>query len=434
MALPVLAETQSPVHSFTLDNGLRILVREDRRAPVVTSQLWVNVGSSYEPPGQSGLSHALEHMLYKGSSKASPGDFTDILGRLGASENAFTNEDSTVYHQTVSATHLNTVLELTADIFSTARLSAQEFGREIEVIKTERRRNVDNSPTQFIFEKFNPIAYSGSGYRTPIIGRAADLQRMRIDDLRAWYQAWYVPNNATLVLVGDVQLAEVKILAQRYFGALPAKAIGPARRPLEPNNPGRRHIYLQDANALPSLHMAFNVPSHATSDDSRSLNALRLLDSLLTGGYSSRIQAQLLLKKSWLVSSRSQYEPFKRGDTLFIISTQLNSAIQKSPEAVRKGIWAILEDLKANPPSPQELDRARTLINASLIYGRDSITQQANELGTLASANLPLALLANEMQDLANVTPEDVSLAARTYFTEDRLSVAFVNAKDDAHE
>ncbi|MNX91776.1 Protease 3 precursor [compost metagenome] len=434
LSTPALAQTQSPVHSFTLDNGLQVLVREDHRAPIVTSQLWVHVGSSYEGPGQSGLSHALEHMLYKGSSKTAPGQFQNIFGRLGAYENASTYRDSTVYHQTLAAPYLSIALELTADIFSTARLSEMEFDREIEVIKNERRFRTDSQPKQFAEERLNSIAYPSSSYRTPVIGWAADLQRMQIDDLRAWYQAWYAPNNATLVVVGDVQPAEVKSLVQRYFGQLARKKTAPAKRPLELNNPGMRQIHLQVDNAPANVRMSFNVPGHATTTNVRSLNALRLLEKMLAGGLSSRLYAQLFRADTVLLESASSYNPFIRGDGRFIINAEPNPASKQSLETLKQRIWLIIKDIKTNPPSAQELERARIMITASLVYARDSISGQANDLGTLASTQLPLELLATEMQALAEVTPEDVSLAARTYLTEDRLSVAFTNAKVNAHE
>ncbi|MCY1395075.1 putative zinc protease [compost metagenome] len=434
LSAPALAQTQSPVHSFTLDNGLQVLVREDHRAPIVTSQLWVHVGSSYEGPGQSGLSHALEHMLYKGSSKTAPGDFENILGRLGAYENAFTYEDSTVYHQTLAAPFLNVALELTADIFSTARLSESEFDREIEVIKNERLGAVDGSPAQLAEERLRSIAYPSSGYRTPIIGWANDLQRMQIDELRAWYQTWYVPTNATLVVVGDVQPTEVKRLAQRYFGHLVRKDISPAKRPLELGSPGMRQIYLQIANAPANVRMSFKVPTHASHEDARSLNALQLLDKILAGGQSSRLPAQLLRSDALLLQSDSNYNPFLRGDGRFNINATLRPESQNSLQTLKQRIWLILEDIKSNPPSAEELERARNLITASWVYERDRISGQASDLGLVASTKLPLELLANKIQALAEVTPEDVSLAARNYLTQDRLSVAFTNAKVSSHE
>ncbi|EPN85211.1 peptidase, M16 family protein, partial [Pseudomonas syringae pv. actinidiae ICMP 19101] len=235
ICLPLTAMTADPqpTHEFTLDNGLKVVVREDHRAPVVVSQIWYKVGSSYETPGQTGLSHALEHMMFKGSSKTGPGESSLILRDLGAEENAFTSDDYTAYYQVLARDRLSVALELEADRMATLKLPADEFGREIEVIKEERRLRTDDKPMGKAFERFKAMAYPASGYHTPTIGWMADLERMKVEELRHWYESWYTPNNATLVVVGDVQPDEVKALAERFFGPIPRRDVPPSKKPLE---------------------------------------------------------------------------------------------------------------------------------------------------------------------------------------------------------
>ena len=203
--LLALAAEPQPTHEFSLDNGLKVIVREDHRAPVVVSQLWYKVGSSYETPGQTGLSHALEHMMFKGSRKLGPGEASRILRDLGAEENAFTSDDYTAYYQVLSRDRLAVAFELEADRLASLKLPADEFAREIEVIKEERRLRTDDKPTSLAYERFKAMAYPASGYHTPTIGWMADLERMTVEELRTWYQAWYAPNSATLVgvVAGD---------------------------------------------------------------------------------------------------------------------------------------------------------------------------------------------------------------------------------------
>ena len=276
----VVAADSQPTHEFMLDNGLKVVVREDHRAPVVVSQLWYKVGSSYESPGQTGLSHALEHMMFKGSGKLEAGEASRILRELGAEENAFTSDDYTAYYQVLARDRLAVAFELEADRLASLKLPADEFAREIEVIKEERRLRTDDKPSALAFERFKAMAYPASGYHTPTIGWMADLERMSVEELRRWYERWYVPNNATLVVVGDVTQAEVRELAERYFGPIASRPVPDAKRPLELDEPGERRLTLHVKTQVPSLIMAFNTPSLATSETPREIHALRLISAL----------------------------------------------------------------------------------------------------------------------------------------------------------
>lgn len=421
-----------PTHEFTLDNGLKVIVREDHRAPVVISQLWYRIGSSYEMPGQTGLSHALEHMMFKGSSKTGPGESSLILRNLGARENAYTSDDCTVYHQTLARDLLSVALELEADRMTTLTLPADEFSREIEVVKEERRLSTDDDPKAKALEHFNALAFPSSGYHNPTIGWMADLERMTIEELRHWYKAWYTPNNATLVVVGDVQPDEVKALAERFFGAIPRRDLPPSKRPLELAEPGERKITLHLKIQLPRLLYGFNVPGMATTEDTRSVNALRLIAALLDGGDSARIATQLKRGEELVYVASSTYNAFTRGDSLFMIKAVPNTQKKKNLPDVEAGIWRLLEDLKTTLPSAEELERAKARLIASLIYERDLIESQATMIGTLETIGLPWTLMDGELEALQSVTPQDIQNAANTYFTRERLSIAHVLPEEKA--
>ena len=430
----VMAADPQPTHEFFLDNGLKVIVREDHRAPIVVSQLWYKVGSSYESPEQTGLSHALEHMMFKGSRKLGPGEASRILRELGAEENAFTSDDYTAYYQVLARDRLPVAFELEADRLASLKLPPEEFEREIEVIMEERRLRTDDKPSALAFERFKAMAYPASGYSIPTIGWMADLKRMTVEELRTWYERWYAPNNATLVVVGDVTVDEVRTLAERYFGPIEKREIPIAKRPLELDEPGERRLRLHVQTQVPSLIMAFNTPSLATSENPREIHALRLISALLDGGYSARLPKQLERGEELVTSASAWYNAYARGDTLFVMSAAPNMQKGRTLEEVEAGLWDQLEQLKQSAPSAEELERVRAQVIAGLVYERDSITQQATTIGQLETVGLSWRLKDEELSALEAVTPEDIQQVARTYFTRSRLSVAHVLPEESSNE
>ena len=426
LPLAAFASPAQPTHEFTLDNGLKVIVREDHRAPVVVSQLWYKVGSSYETPGSTGLSHALEHMMFKGSAKLGPGEASEVLRQLGAEENAFTSDDYTAYYQVLASDRLPVALELEADRLASLQLPTAEFDKEIEVIKEERRLRTDDRPSSKAFEQFKAMAYPASGYSIPTIGWMADLERMHIDELRAWYKKWYAPNNATLVVVGDVSADEVKTLAQRYFGAIERREVPTAKLPLELPAAGERRLTLHLKTQLPSLLMGFNVPGLATTKTPRQVYALRLAAALLDGGYSARLSSHLEREQELVSGASAWYNAFTRGDSLFVLTATPNVQKGKTLEQAEAGLWRELEELKKTPPSTAELARVRAQVIAGLVFERDSITSQATSIGQLETVGLSWKLIDQELTELQAVTPADIQQAARTFFVRDRLSVAHV--------
>lgn len=368
------------------------------------------------------------------SAKLGPGESSRVLRELGAEENAFTSDDYTAYYQVLASDRLSVAFELEADRLASLRLPPEEFKREIEVIKEERRLRTEDNPSAKAYERFQALAFPASGYHTPTIGWMADLERMTVEELRAWYETWYVPNNATLVVVGDVVPSEVHALAQRYFGSIAQRPLPQAQIPLELSTPGQRLLTLHLPTQLPSLMMGFNVPGLATSKAPREVHALRLIGALLDGGYSARLPSRLERGEELVSGAGSSYDAYTRGDSLFVLSATPNVQKGKTLTEVEAGLWRQLEDLKTTPPSAEELARVRAQVIAGLVYERDSITSQATTIGQLETVGLSWQLMDGELAELSAVTPSDIQQAAQTYFTRDRLSVAHILPEDTRHD
>lgn len=405
---------------FTLDNGLKVIIRQDRRAPVVTSQLWYRVGSSYETPGSTGLAHVLEHMMFKGSSKLGPGESSRILRELGAEENAFTSDDFTSYYQVIARDRLEVALEMEADRLKAITLDEQEFLRELEVVKEERRMRTDDNPDGLAYERFKALAYPSSSYHIPTIGWMHDLERMRIEDLRHWHQNWYAPNNAILVLVGDITPEQALPLVKRHFAAIKARPLPARKTPRELPVPGERRASLTINNSQPGLLLGFNVPGLITAENQREVHALRLISALLDSGRSARLYRQLVQEQQLLSYAASWYNPFTRGDSLFVLKASPNLQKNIDLEQAEQAIWQQLEQLKNQPVSSRELQRIRAQLLASQTYANDSISRIGRNIGILESVGLGWQQMLTDSQQLNAVTAEDIQAAARKYFNKDR--------------
>lgn len=423
-----------PLQQFTLDNGLRVYLREDHRAPLVVSQLWYHVGSSYEPPGQSGLSHALEHLMFEGSSKIAPGQYSRILSRLGAEENAFTLDDATVFHQTLPVSRLEVALEAMADAMGSARLGETEFDREIDVVMAERRTHHDDDPFVLTRERSQALAYSQSSYRTPMIGYRHDLERMTVNDLRNWHQAWFHPNNATLVIVGDITLSQLRPLVERQFAALRNAELPASRTPRELDPPGERRLEVTLPGLNEGVSMRFNTPSLATAESPAPAYALSLLPHLLTEGVSSRLTRKLAREEALLTYISSDYSAYQRGDSLFSLHAFPNAQKQISLRQAEDAIWNLIEDLRQSPPSAQELQRAKARLTSSMVFERDSMDRQADAIGIFAASGLDPTLLDTEIHEVQKVSALQIQEAVRDYLTRDRLTVTYMHDKERTHE
>jgi len=428
---PSLAAQRAPaVHEHQLDNGMRVLVRPDPRAPVAVIQLWFPVGSSHERFAPSGVSHALEHMMFKGTETRPTGSFQTLIRREGGRLNAFTGLDYTAYHEQISADRLGLVLELEADRLANIRFEQDEFDREMEVIREERRQVVDNNPFRLAQERFHALAWQSHPYRNPIIGWASDLDVMTLDDLRAWYQAWYGVNQAILVVVGHVEPEQVFALAQQWFGDLRPRPAPAVRDLLEDPSVGERRAVVHDERTTPFVLMGWQVPSLASASDRADSHALALLVRILDGGRSARLPRQLIRGEQLAASAWASYNPVQRLDTLLYLSARPADGVDI--DTVEAALRAQIADIIEHGVSMEEVERARIQARAEQIYRLDSLFAQGMEIGLLETTGIGWEAMDEFVDAIETIGPEAVQSAARRYLQDQRLTVLHVLAEPPA--
>ncbi|WP_163836113.1 M16 family metallopeptidase [Spartinivicinus ruber] len=416
-------------HEFLLDNGLKLIVREDHRAPVVVSMVWYKVGGSYEPLGLTGVSHVLEHMMFKNTKKLKTGEFSRIMSKIGAQENAFTSKDATSYHQMLSAERLPVSFELEAERMQNLIIDDQEFSKEIKVVMEERRLRTTDKPTSLTYERFLATAHQTSPYKNPIVGWQRDLEAMTSEDIRHWYQQWYAPNNAVIVVVGDIQPKAVLELAKKYFGPIKPKQL-PVLKPIyEHNTPGERRLTVELPAQLPVLLMGFNVPVIKTTKQAWEPYALRLLAAVLDGGYSARIQKNIVRGKEVAAFANASYNAFSRSDSLFILNGSPNRQKQKNMQDLENALWQEITAIQQAPPTVTELNRIVAQVISGLIYQQDSIRTQANLIGGLESIGLDWQLADQDLDKLKAITPHQIQQVAKKYLVRERLTIAELKPK-----
>jgi zinc protease len=420
------------VQCFTLSNGLRVYLREDHRAPLISAQLWYHVGASHETPGQTGISHLLEHLMFEGSSKLAPGEYSTLMTRIGAEPNAFTTHDATVYPLTLPANRLEIGLEAMADAMASAKLDPAPFGRERNVVIAERRSDIDNYPLARALEQHTILAHGSSRYANPVIGHLADLQQFTEANARAWYQAWYRPNNASLAVAGAIDLGHLRSLVQRHFAAIAAAPLPPTRAPRADIDLARRSQTLRQAGLRSGVLMSFNVPSYCTAASAELTLALSLIPDLLGEGRSARLKRRLIYQTPLLQALSCQYDPLKRGDTL--LHVYAFTADTTTPEAAAERLLDEIEALGRSAPLPEELERAKARLRARQVFARDDIADQAHAIGQRAAIGLAPALMDHEQQAVEAVSAEQVRQAAALYLTAQRVTITFMHDENDADE
>lgn len=416
------AAEQSPTHDFTLDNGLRVLLREDHRAPVAVLMVWYKVGSYDEAPGQTGLAHLLEHMMFRGTEKVAPGDFSRMMARFGAEENAFTSYDYTAYFEKFEVSRLPLMLELEADRMHNLTISDEDFFRERDVVMEERRQRTDDNPSAIAQEKLAALTRPGSGYASPVIGWREELLQLQPDQARNWYKKWYVPANATVVIAGDISRDEVEPLVRKYFGAVPAASAPVRLTPRLAAAPGERRAVIEVPVEVPSLYMAYNVPTLATHPED--FYALTMLSGVLDGGYSARIETKLVRGKKIVAGAGAGYDGVSRGDGLFVLSATPADGV--SLQTVEAALQKELDALASAPPSQQEMARVRAGVLSGRVFGMDSLFGQAMELGQMVTLGIDWKMADAYAENLAKVTPEDVQRVAQQWLVPQRRTVGFI--------
>jgi zinc protease len=426
MLVPLAVHAASKVQELTLDNGLKIVVKEDRRAPVVTSQVWYRIGSSYEYGGVTGVSHVLEHMMFKGTERHPPGEFSRIVAENGGDENAFTGRDYTAYYQNLAKDRLEVAFELEADRMRHLALPPAEFEKELAVVQEERRLRTDDDPESLTSERFNAAAYAASPYRNPVIGWEGDLAELSVDDLRQWYRQWYAPNNATLVVVGDVDAEAVFALARRHFGPLKAEPVAAAKLRPEPPQLGERRIRVKAPAKEPYLMMGYKATALTESGaEEWEPYALEMLASILDGGSSTRLSRELVRGTQVAAAAGASYSAFTRLPGMVVLDG--TPAKGHGIADLERALQAQIQRLKDEPVGGAELDHIRTQLIANKVYELDSVYAQAMQIGLLESVGLGWPLIDQYVERLSQITPAQIQAVTRKYLTSDNLTVAVLD-------
>lgn len=412
----------------TLKNGLKVIIREDHRSPMVMTQIWYAVGSSDESGNLLGISHILEHMMFKGTQKVPNDEFTRLSRMYGGSINASTFTNYTNYYQLYPKTYFPLALELEADRMRNLLLRQQDFEPEVKVVMEERRLRTDDNPRSLAFERFKWIAYPTSHYRQPVIGHMKNLQNIQLKDVKKWYQDWYTPNNAVLIIVGDVDAENALRQVQKYFGDIPSRTTPPRNDVLEFDRVGYRHMELNLAVKVPNLYMAWNVRSLATAKNPQDAYALTIIKNVLDSGISSRLQDRLVRDKKVLTALSVSYDPYNRGDSLFSVSALPADGI--SLQEAEKAIQDEINILKTELIQPKEVERVTAKFVANLIYSQDDIVGQSKMIGNLEINGLSYRLIDQLPQHFETVTPQDIQRVANIYFVRDNLSTLYLSSEN----
>lgn len=418
--------SSNKVHEYQLKNGMKVLVKQDKRAPVAVIQVWYKIGTSYEHEGITGLSHLLEHMMFKGTKKHASGEFEKMVSAIGARNNAFTSQDYTAYYEVLASDKLEAAVEIEADRMRNLLFDPEEFKKELEVVKEERRLRTDDSPSALTREQFNAVAFLNSPYRAPVIGWMVDLENMKVEDAHAWYKKWYTPNNATLVVVGDVDPEKVNAMALKYFGDYESHVLPDVKSRTEVEQLGIRNITLKLPAKLANLRMGFKVPGMITAKQKKVPEwepyALEVLANILDGGNSARFAKNLIRGTEIAASAGAGYYGYGRLSNLLVITGI--PAKDVTVKDLQKALLNEVDILKKELVSEAELKRVKAQVVAGEVFERDSIQHMATLLGSLETVGLGYQYMDEYVPGVLAVTAEQIRDVAKKYLLEDHLTVA----------
>lgn len=410
----------SGITEHTLDNGMKVLIIEDRKAPLATFQIWYRVGSKDEPGGKSGISHLLEHMMFKGTPKYGSKAFSRLVQRYGGSDNAHTTKDYTMYYQTLSSDRIGLSFELESDRMVNLILDPKEVRAERDVVLEERRMRYDDDPQNLLYEDINAMSYKEHPYRRPVIGWRADIASIERDDLVSYYRKYYAPDKAFIVVAGDVSSETVLPAINRHFGVIPVSSEQIRKdHAEEPKQQGERRIFLNKEAELPYIMIAYHVPSFPHPDSF----ALEVLSGVLSEGKSSRMYRSLVYDRKIAINSFSDYSGLSLGPSLFFAGGTV--APGKTSGEMERAIDEEIGKLQESLPTEREILKTKNQIEASFIFAQDSNYATAYYTGRfelIGGWRLKDAYL----EGIRKVTPEDVRNAARTYLRKTNRTVGIL--------
>jgi zinc protease len=419
------AMAQAEVFEKTLANGLKVIVKEDHRAPVVVQEVWYRAGSMDERTGATGVAHALEHMMFKGTKSVPPGEFSKRIAAAGGRENAFTSSDYTAYFQQLHKSKLPLAMKLEADRMQNLVLSDAEFAKEIKVVMEERRMRTDDNAHALMSEKLMAAAYQEHPYQHSVIGWMSDLLTLNAGDARDWYKSWYAPNNATLIVAGDVKASEVFALAQRYYGPIPARKLPARKRYDEPQQAGIRRMVVKAPAELPYLVMAYHAPVVRDPEQDWKPYALEVLAGILDGNESARLNKALVREQQLANDVGVGYDSASRGPGMFTLEG--TPASGKTVDELEAGLRAQIAQVAQDGVSDEELKRVKAQVTASEVYKLDSVFYQAMQIGQMESIGLGHKAIPVMLKKIQAVTAQQVQEVANELFKDDNLNVAVLD-------
>jgi len=426
LAPAAFAEQEAPqIENFTLDNGLEVVVIPDHRAPVVTHMVWYKVGSADEEPGKSGIAHFLEHLMFKGTEKYGPGVFSARIAEVGGRENAFTSYDYTAYYQQVAPDLLPEMMAMEADRMTNLILTDEVIAPERDVVIEERNSRVENEPRSLLSEEVNATLYQNHPYRFPVIGWMHEIEKLNRDDAIEFYRRHYAPNNAVLVIAGDVEPAAVRELAEETYGKVArGPELPPRLRPTEPEQNTRRTVTLNDARVgVPNFSKRWLVPSYTTAEPGAA-EALDILSEVLGGGVRSRLYQELVVKQGIASSAMAYYQGTALDDTMFMVlgSPRGDATI----EDVEKAIDAEVAKIAADGVTEEEVEKAKKRFVRSMIFARDEQDGMARIYGSTLTTGGTAEDIANWPDRIRAVKAEDVKAAAARWLDGRRAVAAYL--------
>ena len=408
-----------PINEYMLDNGLKVLVVEDHKAPTATFQVWYRVGSRNEKTGKTGLSHLLEHMMFKGTKNHGPKTFAQTIQRAGGTDNAFTSKDYTGYFELLASDRISLPIELEADRMQNLILTKESVLSERDVVMEERRMRYEDDPQNFVMEEVFAAAFKNHSYRWPVIGWMSDLRTLNPDDLISHYRAYYAPNNAVIIVVGDVNQQQILEKIRTTFGSIPAGPPLPELVVEEDEQKGERRIYVKKEAELPYVLSVYKVPNITHEDGF----ALDVLGSILSDGKSSRLYRSLVYEKQIAISAWAGYEGLYKNPFLFFSGATAGQG--KKIEDVEKALLDEIEKIKNELPLTQEVQRAKNQVEASFIMQQDSIYMQARTIGSF-EMTVGWKFIDKYLEGIRRVTPEDVSRIAKKYLVDEQKTTGIL--------
>lgn len=419
-APPLQAEDKDwKVTQETLTNGLTVIILEDHRAPVISLQVWYKVGSRNERLGITGISHLLEHLMFRGTPTHGQGEFSRLVQEKGGSHNAFTAEDHTVYFENTASPYLDLLLGLEADRMANLTLDETGFAAEKKIVMEERRMRTADEPAADLYEQVSAAAYTAHPYEWPVVGWMDDLEAITLSDVKSYRQIFYAPNNAILVVAGDVSPETILPKINSTFGVIPSGPPAPKVTAVEPQQRGERRVILKRPASLPLYVAAYHVPNFKSEDSF----PLALLSVILAGGRSSRLQTSLVENKALALAADADYERTSYDPSLFTLSMRI--APGKQWQEAGTALHQEVEKLKTQAVTAKELERAKNLVESTFTYGQDSLFYRAMQLGQYTTLG-DWSLIQKVIPGIRAVTAEDIQRVAKAYLREDNSTVGLL--------